>query len=201
MSSIPAFPLTPTERLAKTHALLCSVGFLVLLPVGALIARYGRNFTRQCVVPNNSLTQLVPLMCMMTCAFSWVNVHLVFQFLFAGPVIYAGCYKGHHTTSMLQFPHYQDTHQKVGLALLILYVCQAVLGLVIHFFKTPSLFGGHRPPQNYLHVTLGLSILVLAAYQVSWVSVQLTLVSLTRSYFRYTMAYTSNGCCWVDSTL
>jgi hypothetical protein len=50
MSAIPSFPLTPVEKLAKTHAILCSVGFLVLLPLGALIARYGRNFTRQYVI-------------------------------------------------------------------------------------------------------------------------------------------------------
>ena len=95
-------------------------------------------------------------------------MHLVFQLFFAGPVIFAGCSKGHSTANMLQLPHWQDTHQKIGLALLILYVLQVVIGLVIHFFKTPSLFGGHRPPQNYLHVSIGLAILALAAYQVSF---------------------------------
>jgi len=32
----------------------------------------------------------------------------------------------------------------------------------------PSLFRGHRPPQNYFHAILGLVILALAAYQVHY---------------------------------
>jgi len=32
----------------------------------------------------------------------------------------------------------------------------------------PSLFHGHRPPQNYFHVILGLATLALAAYQVHY---------------------------------
>ena len=33
----------------KIHALLCSIGFLVLLPIGVLTARYLRTFTGRCV--------------------------------------------------------------------------------------------------------------------------------------------------------
>lgn len=67
---------------------------------------------------------------------------------------------------MLQSPKFSDKHQKIGLTLVILYVIQLALGLVIHVLKTPSLFGGQRPPQNYLHVVLGIAILALAAYNV-----------------------------------
>ena len=33
----------------------------------------------------------------------------------------------------------------------------------------PSFFRGHRPPQNYFHAVLGLAIIALAAYEVSFV--------------------------------
>lgn len=49
---------------------------------------------------------------------------------------------------------------------MILYIAQLVIGLFIHFIKMPSLFAGHRPPQNYVHVLLGIAILALAAYEV-----------------------------------
>lgn len=41
------FPLSPIEQKARTHALLCTIGFLILLPVGTLVARYTRTFTRR----------------------------------------------------------------------------------------------------------------------------------------------------------
>lgn len=49
-----------------------------------------------------------------------------------------------------------------------MYVIQLVGGIVIHYFKTPSLFRGHRPPQNYMHAILGLAIIALAFYQVHY---------------------------------
>jgi hypothetical protein len=38
-------PLRPYQRLVVAHAILCVIGFLVLLPAGALLARYFRTFT------------------------------------------------------------------------------------------------------------------------------------------------------------
>ena len=64
------------------------------------------------------------------------------------------------------FVQWMDPHQKVGLAILILYTIQLLLGLFIHYVKIPNLGVGRRPVQNYVHVFLGLSILVLAAAQV-----------------------------------
>lgn len=40
-------PLSMQEILARRHAILCSVGFLILLPLGVLLARYTRTFLRQ----------------------------------------------------------------------------------------------------------------------------------------------------------
>jgi hypothetical protein len=91
---------------------------------------------------------------------------MVFQFVFTGPIIWAGWRKGRDAADMLGMPDYEDHHQKIGLTLLILYIIQLAFGFFIHFVKMPSLFGGHRPPQNYVHILLGIAILALAAYQV-----------------------------------
>jgi hypothetical protein len=56
--------------------------------------------------------------------------------------------------------------QRVGYAIFTLYSFQLLLGAFIHLVRTPSLFIVHRPPQNYLHAALGLSILAMAGYEV-----------------------------------
>ncbi|KXN84643.1 hypothetical protein AN958_12243 [Leucoagaricus sp. SymC.cos] len=142
MSAVFAQPLQPLEKQAKTHAILCSIGFLVLLPIGALIARYSRTFTTK-----------------------WLLPHWTFQFVFAAPVIFAGWALGYKTSEQLGLGHFIDTHQKCGLALLILYLVQLTLGTAVHFFKFPTTFHGHRPPHSYLHVAVGIAIFILAAYQ------------------------------------
>ncbi|THU90124.1 hypothetical protein K435DRAFT_864601 [Dendrothele bispora CBS 962.96] len=35
------------ERLARNHGILCTVGFMILLPLGIVIARYLRTFTNK----------------------------------------------------------------------------------------------------------------------------------------------------------
>ncbi|PFH48966.1 hypothetical protein AMATHDRAFT_64230 [Amanita thiersii Skay4041] len=145
MSSVQ-LSLLPLEKQARNHALLCSIGFLVLLPVGVLLARYARTFTNK-----------------------WWYVHFVVQLVIAGPVIWAGWSLGYRTSEDLHYPHFkQSEHQKVGLALLILYLVQLVLGLFVHFFKFPSIFRGYRAPHNYLHVVIGLATLALAQFQVHY---------------------------------
>ncbi|KAJ7727002.1 hypothetical protein DFH07DRAFT_757882 [Mycena maculata] len=139
------FPLSPIEIKARNHALVSSIGFLVLLPLGVLLARYARTFTR-----------------------TWFWGHATMQFIISGPVIFAGWAMGYRLSGELGSQTLLDRHQKIGIALLALYVTQLLLGTIIHFFKMSSLFRGHRPPQNYLHVALGLAILALAAYQVHY---------------------------------
>jgi len=142
-------PLTPPEERAKKHAILCTTGFLIILPLGSLFARYARTFTNK-----------------------WLYVHGTIQFLVAGPIIFAGWSEGYQLAAELGVVDYKSfkasVHQKIGLALLLLYLVQIVLGPAIHFFKMRSIFRGHRPPQNYLHVAIGLSILALASYQVHY---------------------------------
>ncbi|KAL5495997.1 hypothetical protein ACEPAH_3229 [Sanghuangporus vaninii] len=138
--------LLPIDKQLRKHALLCSIGFIILLPLGSLVGRYLRTFTR-----------------------TWFWAHSFFQFLVAGPVIFAGWYYGYKSTSFLNTGgHFVDPHKKIGLALLILYLVQIFLGTIIHSFKTPRFMGGQRPPQNYFHAILGLAIIALAAYQVHY---------------------------------
>jgi len=145
VSAAIAIPLSPLEIKARNHALLCSIGFLVLLPLGVLLARYARTFTRR-----------------------WFWGHAVMQLVISGPVIFAGWAMGHNVAIELELEFLYDPHQQIGIALLALYVTQLLVGTLIHFVKVPGLFRGHRPPQNYLHVALGLAILALAAYQVHY---------------------------------
>lgn len=97
----------------------------------------------------------------------WWWAHAVIQFLVSGPIIFAGWALGYRTTDQLGLGHFIDTHEKCGLALLVLYLVQITLGAAVHFFKFPTLFRGHRAPHNYLHVLIGIAIFILAAYQVS----------------------------------
>ncbi|KAJ7578684.1 hypothetical protein C8J56DRAFT_968778 [Mycena floridula] len=137
--------LSPIESYARTHAILCSVGFLILLPLGSLIARYSRTFTSR-----------------------WFWSHATIQLLISGPVIIIGWSKGYGTAEKLGVPHFRDPHQQMGLSLLILYVLQSLLGIFIHYVKLPTLGQGKRPVQNYFHAFLGLVILILAARQVQY---------------------------------
>ncbi|KAJ7443835.1 hypothetical protein FB451DRAFT_1295143 [Mycena latifolia] len=138
------FPLSSIEIMARNHAIVCTVGFLILLPLGTLLARYARTFTRR-----------------------WFWGHAVMQLVISGPVIFAGWALGHNLSNKLEMASLNDPHQQIGIALLAMYVTQLLLGAFIHFVKMP-IFRGHRPPQNYLHVMLGLAILALAAYQVHY---------------------------------
>ena len=38
-------PLQPFQKMIIAHGLLCTIGFLILLPFGGLLARYARTFT------------------------------------------------------------------------------------------------------------------------------------------------------------
>lgn len=100
----------------------------------------------------------------------WFWAHSAIQLVVSAPVIFLGWALGYNTTTELEEDHFMDPHQKVGLALLVLYVVQILLGVLVHYVKLPSLFRGYRPPHSYLHILLGLAILALAQWQV-WSSI------------------------------
>ncbi|KAL4253110.1 hypothetical protein ABKN59_002173 [Abortiporus biennis] len=138
------FPLLPFEKKIVAHAVLSMVGFIILLPAGALVARWTRTFTNM-----------------------WFKGHWIIQLGLAAPVIIAGFALGVSAVETSGSPHLNDRHKKAGLAVFILYMVQLALGGLIHYVK-PSSFtiDKKRPIQNYVHAVLGLLIIALAFYQV-----------------------------------
>ncbi|KAN0107376.1 hypothetical protein V8E52_010207 [Russula decolorans] len=133
--------LTEYEKKVRTHALLMGIAFLVIIPIGVLIARYLRTFTNR-----------------------WWWAHWLINFVVAGPLIFASWGEASSATDISEMP--MDHHKRVGFAILALYIAQIVIGMFIHFVRIPFLFIAHRPPQNYLHAILGLVILAMAGYQI-----------------------------------
>jgi uncharacterized membrane protein len=125
------------------HAIFLTLGFLVSLPAGALLARYIRTFTPK-----------------------WFTGHWIVQFLIAGPVILIGFALGVRAVAETGGEHFDDRHKRLGLALFILYFVQIFLGAIIHYVKSKTRTS--RPPQNYMHAVLGLVIIALSFYQVRY---------------------------------
>jgi len=136
-----ALPLNSLEIRLRSHAILCIVGFLIILPIGVLVPR---------------LTRTLP--------YKWFYVHWFIQLAVGLPIIVTGWSLGYKANLSLGTPHFQDTHEAIGLALLILYLTQLVIGASVHFFKFPTRFRGHRAPHNYLHVLLGIAIIILSEF-------------------------------------
>lgn len=136
-----SIPLQGYQKLIVGHAVLCVLGFLFLLPAGALFARYARTFMR-----------------------NWFQGHWILQFALAGPVIFVGVILGIAAVSQAKAKHLDDSHKRWGIALLILYLVQCALGAFIHFVKDVN--RRRRPPQNYLHAVVGILLIALALFQV-----------------------------------
>ncbi|KAJ7071881.1 hypothetical protein B0H15DRAFT_917752 [Mycena belliarum] len=139
-------PTTPAafsrfQMLVIVHALLSTLGFAVLLPAGALLARYLRTFRPW-----------------------WYSAHWIVQLALAGPVVAVGVGLG-----FLANHEYGDTdspvHPTLGKFVLGLYVFQCVLGAVIHYIK-PASAVRRRPAQNYAHGVLGLLVVGIGMYQI-----------------------------------
>ncbi|KAH9962052.1 hypothetical protein BJV74DRAFT_871461 [Russula compacta] len=138
-------PLSEYEKRVRDHALLASIAFLIIIPLGVLLPRYLRTFTNR-----------------------WWWAHWIINLLISAPLIYASMAMAVRANHITHFPI--DHHKRVGWAIFSLYSAQLLLGPFIHFVRVPFLFVGHRPPQNYLHAILGLTILAMAGYQVRLIS-------------------------------
>jgi hypothetical protein len=140
-SSSNAVPLAPYQRMIVAHAIFCTIGFLLFLPAGALLARYFRTFTPK-----------------------WFTGHYIAQFYIAGPTIVVGVALGIKSVVRTGGTHFNDDHKKWGLAIFILYLAQIGFGAFIHWVKPKNRTA--RPPQNYGHAVVGLAIIGMAFYQV-----------------------------------
>ncbi|KAI0743640.1 hypothetical protein C8Q80DRAFT_853198 [Daedaleopsis nitida] len=138
-------PLLPFEKYIIAHAIFCVIGFLGLLPLGALLARYSRTFTPR-----------------------WFTAHWIVQFAIAGPVIIIGVSLGFHAVVLAQSGGANDVHKQWGVAIFVLYLAQLAFGASIHFRKPKQWASGQgrRPFQNYFHAVTGLLIIALAMFQV-----------------------------------
>ncbi|KAG2015526.1 hypothetical protein CC2G_008790 [Coprinopsis cinerea AmutBmut pab1-1] len=134
-------PLTGNQKTLLAHAVVATVGFLVILPIGALIPRYLRTF-----------------------ASGWFKFHWIIQFILGGLAVVIGVILGIVGVANSGGTHVNSTHKRLGIALLVLYIVQVSLGAFIHFVKPKNRPG--RPPQNYLHAVLGIAIIALALWQV-----------------------------------
>ncbi|KAI0779571.1 hypothetical protein C8Q74DRAFT_1217052 [Fomes fomentarius] len=138
-------PLLPFEKYIVAHAIFCVIGFLGLLPLGALLARYTRTFSPK-----------------------WYTAHWIVQFAIAGPVIIIGVSLGFHSVVLAQSGGANDMHKQSGVAIFVLYLAQLAFGASIHYYK-PKAWAkgqGRRPYQNYFHAVTGLLIIALAMFQV-----------------------------------
>ncbi|KAJ7269957.1 hypothetical protein C8J57DRAFT_1181088 [Mycena rebaudengoi] len=134
-SSTPAL-----QHLIVAHAVVCVLGFALLLPLGALFARYFRTFTTR-----------------------WYTGHWIAQdFLTAGPVIVVGVVLGFAASGMDQLEVEGDVHKRLGIVTFGIYLIQCGTGTIIHYFKPRNATG--RPVQNYGHAILGIGLIALAMY-------------------------------------
>ncbi|KAI0708956.1 hypothetical protein C8T65DRAFT_204721 [Cerioporus squamosus] len=138
-------PLVPFEKYIVGHAVLCVIGFLGLLPLGALLARYTRTYSP-----------------------AWFTAHWVVQFAIAGPVIITGVALGIHAVELAQSGGTNDVHKRWGIAIFVLYLAQLALGATIHYYKPRAWAkgAGRRPFQNYFHAAFGLLLIAFAMFQV-----------------------------------
>jgi len=132
----------PSYSKAVWHGILVSVGFLVLLPTGSLLARWGRTFTPK-----------------------WFQLHRTFNFYIALPVIAVGWLLGPLSVLDRHASHLSDAHQISGALLLAVYLTQIVLGRFIHAQHGKPNRAPH-PPTNILHVVVGIIVIAGAFLQV-----------------------------------
>ncbi|KAJ6478937.1 hypothetical protein C8R45DRAFT_1006269 [Mycena sanguinolenta] len=144
--SADASPPTPpaNQGILIAHGIVCALGFALLLPFGAILARYLRTSQPW-----------------------WYTGHWIAQFGIAGPVIVAGVALGHATSNKYgDSPLDHSSHQNLGNILLGLYIIQCAIGTIIHFFKPKNgIKVKGRLLQNYFHALLGLVVIALGMYQ------------------------------------
>ncbi|THH02975.1 hypothetical protein EW145_g6640 [Phellinidium pouzarii] len=139
-SSVVPTPFESFERIAIGHAILSVVGFLVILPIGALVARWCRTFTE-----------------------NWFYYHWITQVVLSIPVIVTGWALGPLAVSTQGVGHADDVHKILGLLLLPLYIIQLLLGTYVHFRKLP--YPKRHPPRSFVHGIWGILTIGLAFFQ------------------------------------
>ncbi|KAM0786890.1 hypothetical protein ACM66B_002314 [Microbotryomycetes sp. NB124-2] len=134
---------TKRDMYIIAHAVLGSLALMLLTPLAIIVARFLRGT-------------------------AWYPFHAGLNMLSAAMIV--ACFGlGVYVTGD---DHFQDTHQRVGLALFIIFVLQVAGGLVAHnrkFIvdpnaKLPTL--SNKGPIRYAHIVIGLAIVAVGWYQV-----------------------------------
>ncbi|TBU42503.1 hypothetical protein BD309DRAFT_174747 [Dichomitus squalens] len=131
-----------TDSVLVAHAALSAAGFLILLPLGALVARWARVFTPK-----------------------WFTAHWFINVVLGIPLICVGWALGPLAVARRGMGHIVTPHQISGVVLFALYVFEVALGTVVHLRRPKD--GKHHPPRNIIHVVLGLAVFGLSIYTVS----------------------------------
>ncbi|KAJ6487367.1 hypothetical protein C8R47DRAFT_1320634 [Mycena vitilis] len=137
------------------HAFCCSIAFALVLPGGAILARYLRTFKRW-----------------------WYTGHWIAQ-LGAGVLIVTGValavvaniqsgtaldnHKARKAILELRC-RIPDLSQRTGFGILVVYILQCLIGAVVHFVKAKH--ARRRPIQNYFHAILGIILIAMGMYQI-----------------------------------
>ncbi|KII88742.1 hypothetical protein PLICRDRAFT_176291 [Plicaturopsis crispa FD-325 SS-3] len=129
------------DRLVVAHGLLLSIGFLFILPLSALAARWGRSF-----------------------ASHWYEIHYYMNVVLGIPVIIVGWALGPLAVAEQGWAHFRDIHQIIGLFLFLLYILQLAIGALAHRFRKAQP-GSGWPYWNVVHVVLGVSIAAVAFFE------------------------------------
>ncbi|KAI0336288.1 hypothetical protein GY45DRAFT_1238361, partial [Cubamyces sp. BRFM 1775] len=128
--------------LLVAHAVFSAAGFVMLLPLSALVARWARTRTPR-----------------------WLSAHWVLSVLLGIPAVCVGWALGPLAVAQEGMAHFVSVHQICGVILLLLYIVEVALGTVIHVRRKNGAPSAH-PPRNVVHVLLGLAMFGLAIFQV-----------------------------------
>jgi len=131
-------PASRRDMIVLAHGVVCAIAYLVVMPAGALLARYYRTLSP-----------------------AWFKGHWIVQFAIASPIVFIGVVLA---ITISRMGGKWGTHAQVGVLLFVLYGTQCLFGGVIHFVKPEN--ATRRPVQNYAHAILGITIIVVAFYQV-----------------------------------
>ena len=64
-------------------------------------------------------------------------------------------------------PHFDDNHERWGIAIFVLYFAQLLFGALAHWWKPKYAGPGfRRPVHNYFHAIFGLLLIAISFYQV-----------------------------------
>lgn len=130
--------MVSTKILLVANGVLASFGFLVLLPLGSLVARWGRTFSGK-----------------------WLGYYRAVNMVVAMPAISLRVAMAFIVVYQHNERHFFEAHAVAGLLLYCLYIGQILLGWYIHSHRV--LEGARlHPPQNVVHVLLGVGIIGLA---------------------------------------